>query len=667
MFWCYFRIVSQTSLNGNIDQATTTAVEMVSINLVSTSAKLVESRKTIISLTLDTVMEAFHVRKPKNSFKLEKKNLLMCAFYSYSISYYHMANNGKVWKTYHLFPELILASMEEEERDFESEVTNCICRPPSQDYLLRQNELIEQRNQLLELQTADRQTQKAVNAANAAEKDRRKEMSAKVMKEKNAQIAAITDPEEIRVIEDARRKAKQAAKRCFDESAGADDGDNGDDSEDSDLGDDHPKFSAKTTSSSSTGRGTFAASCRSSSSSLLSSRSLSTSAAKVNQHKEDSVEQTNKTKKVKKKDKHKNDCDNSVHSPKSPSSLPSSAGSKHKKKIKSLASSLNSSFAYIEPYNSPCNGVVQQVDEEHPVTPADCLNTSVSSNTTNETTCSSVKVSSNASSGGKKKSTEFEGIFSGVAHDDSLLHEADMGSDPDSDLDDELDFDNPGVLFQSARKGEKNMGADWVSQRGRKRGSKKGDSSSKKRRYVTPEKMEERRVAQKLIDDSKALKIETAKKKREESKEERRQELANITIDIVAADGTTRKKRFSSAISSEIVQNYVNDFDLNRVAAKSNASIVTDAIVHVLGRSASEENQCGSGSSSRISLPDSANSLSKEEKIAMLDKTFKEGLMMYCQMELFKDVMFERLVVNYCIAKREITGTYSRTPLIYFL
>jgi hypothetical protein len=54
----------------------------------------------------------------------------------------------------------------------------------------------------------------------------------------------------------------------------------------------------------------------------------------------------------------------------------------------------------------------------------------------------------------------------------------------------------------------------------------------------------------------------------------------------------------------------------------------------------------------------------------IVDRKFKDGLMMYCQMELVKDVTFEKLLVNFCIAKREASGTRNKfhvcCNIIYF-
>jgi hypothetical protein len=268
-------------------------------------------------------------------------------------------------------------------------------------------------------------------------------------------------------------------------------------------------------------------------------------------------------------------------------------------------------------------------------------------------------------------------MFDGTATDSSYLHDADLGSELDSNADDEedennrdndnngeddeFDFENPGQLFRSAEKNIMSLSYD---------NNKTNNSSNKNLLSATKtprkskknlEKHNERLASQIEIREAK---LETARKKRLESKNEKRMELANSIAPEVseacgegaAGSGSVRKKRASCAISQDLVQNYVHDFDLNRLASKSSArtaSLIAGAFEDVIGPRVIPNTL-----SLAADIHDAYQMMSPDEKMRLLDRNFKDGLMLYCQVELFKDVTFDRLLVNYCIAKREAAGIY---------
>lgn len=624
-----------------IDSTMQTSIENLSLKLVDTGNQLTKSRKLIVDLALSTILDAFHARKPKNTFKLEPKNMMMTSYHGYSIKFYQMVSGVKQWVTWNLFPELVLATggEGEEDRNFRAEIKATTQMSPSVEYASTHQAMIDQFSQIESVTASARAAQSVFVQQRVKDKEVQKLNSKKVKEQIDAQLG----PEERAALEEAKQKAKRVAMRCFSSSAADGDG-SGDSSSDSDS-----------------------------------------NGPAITKH------------------KHKNK--NKSSSPRSP---PMVIAPKQKKikagdKVNDVSTLLISGTTLTTDNTNTSNStsptttsVVQSsVNNTAPtITRHDVMEASLLTPDMNRSALSDITTSSDYSAGSsvRKVSVTYndEQMFNGTAGDDSQLHDADIGSEQDSDEDAEFDFKNPGVLFRSATKASK-LSADNESgddedlmcattQGGKRKGEsstvdtrsgsggtnkpKKRRRSSKNLASINPEKLNEKLAAQQAQEESRAARLETAQKKRDVAKNERRLELANEATG-PAIDGSVRKKRSACAISSEVVQNYICDFDLNRVAAnknvRSNASLIADALESVVGPS---------NNSSAMTLhapPDeNFNSLTANEKMQQVDRNFKEGLMMYCQVELFKDVTFERLLVNYCIAKREASG-FSNHLLFIFL
>jgi hypothetical protein len=560
----------------------------MSLFLINAANKLTKARKKIVECTLNTILDAFHVRKPKNSFKLEPKNLMMTAFYGYSMMFYEIISNVKHWVTWSLFDELeraSTASVAGQERNFRSEIQSALYTAPNSDYETSHRTILDQYEQIETDKLSKILIQEALNARNALEKADRRAKSDKKKEEEKSRIAAITNPDELLEIETEKQEAKKRAKRCFDESASDSDSASSLDSEDS--------------------------------------KNIATG----------KVKKWNSSKTGRNKKKNKGSNKRIANDTTNDKSSEVSINDDNK-------NSIGENYLPVETI------VIEQAAEKI----KDDLPTTVHS--------PAISKAGNFKTSHEKKQQPDDFVFSGVAHDSSLLHEADIGSDIDSNQDDEeeFDFENPGKLFSSSTKSI----ILQPSSNNKSSSNVHNKNTGGKVRTVNPEKLKNKQEAEKLHQESKEMKLESAKKKREECKNDRRVELANI-FDICstpAVDGESAgklKKKRSCPISSDTVQHYVSDLNLKIRTAWSTtqtADLIANAVNDVVGTAAT-----AAGVSS-ISINDHPNfdTLSAAEKMCVVDRNFKDGLMMYCQAELFKDVTFERLIVNYCIAKREISG-----------
>jgi hypothetical protein len=520
---------------------------------------------------------------------------MMTAFYGYSMMFYEITSNVKHWVTWNLFDELEAASVtsDGQERDFRSEIQSALYTSPNSDYESAHCAIMVEYEKIETDKKVQLLLQEEMRAKTAMEKENRRVISAQQKELQNARIAAITDPNELLQMEVDRQESIKAAKRCFDDSAGAD----GDDSD--------------------------------------------SSASSVDSEISTNVVKTGKV--------------NKELYQKSKSSKRSRKGSN---KRVAIDANIKPSQIPFDNKDSNDTSTSENCSDEQPelMKKKSCLDL--------RTTDHSPPISNPTRS---KNQQPDDFLFSGIAHDSSLLHEVDIGSDIDSDgqQDEEFDFENPGKLFSSTSKSQllQTPNNNRDSHSSSKSGNK--NKTGRRTRTVNPEKLKTKEEAEKLHQATKEIKIESARKRREDFKNDRRVELASIFDASNLADddgesGKIKKKR-SCPISSDTVQHYVSDLNLNILTATTTitqqSALIANAVNTVVGAAASAAGISSSMTTTNNNRPN-FDALSTAEKMSIVDRNFKDGLMMYCQAELFKDVTFERLIVNYCIAKREISGMW---------
>jgi hypothetical protein len=226
-------------------------METLSLKLVDTGNKLTKSRKTIVESSLKTILDAFYVRKPKNSFKLEPKNMMMTAFYGYSLTFYRVLNNEKLWTTWNLFPELISAVKNGiVDRDFKAEIRNSYYNYPIADYEPSHINLLTQYESIQTEKASERAAQIALNEKHSREKMERKSKDLKIKQD----LMANADPAELEAIRQVNLDGKKRAIQCFDNGAVEAGSENTDSSTDSDNNENRDPHTHKNNSSKDNGK-----------------------------------------------------------------------------------------------------------------------------------------------------------------------------------------------------------------------------------------------------------------------------------------------------------------------------------------------------------------------------------------------------------------------------
>ncbi len=157
--------------------------------------------------------------------------MMMTAFYGYSLTFYRVVNNEKIWIIWNLFPELISAARSSSdecgvERDFRREIRNAIHSCPSVDYESIHINMLEQYEQILAVKASEKAAQLAINEKHAREKEERKQKDFQIKQN----ILKTSDPEELEAIRLVKLDGQKLAGNCFDDGAVEDGNENTDNS-----------------------------------------------------------------------------------------------------------------------------------------------------------------------------------------------------------------------------------------------------------------------------------------------------------------------------------------------------------------------------------------------------------------------------------------------------
>jgi hypothetical protein len=236
----------------------------------------------------------------------------------------------------------------------------------------------------------------------------------------------------------------------------------------------------------------------------------------------------------------------------------------------------------------------------------------------------------------------------GHPHNDSLLHEIEERLvRVDSDEDAEMDDEDPHTV---------NVG--WGRQRSDSPSSVATHNNKKSSRAVDPAKAQKQQAVREAAAAKKEEKRQEAKARRNEAIFQRRVLEVNNGRNSTASEtdedqnGPTRKRRVTSGISSSWTGFYGVNLALNQ-AQLTNSDIIIGCADHVLGTAEpSRDNTMSVQSDSDYSVVLSY----RKQSGAVCDKVLKQKLMKHLQLDIFKEITFERLITEYSVAKRESVG-----------
>jgi hypothetical protein len=155
----------------------------------------------------------------------------------------------------------------------------------------------------------------------------------------------------------------------------------------------------------------------------------------------------------------------------------------------------------------------------------------------------------------------------------------------------------------------------------------------------------------------------SAKQARFEKMEERRFAACAVSPPVSDQDGDDsgakkRKYRASSGLDGSLVEIYARDYKLTTL----NKDIVKGAAMDVLGNVVTSGDVIADGPENRnIKIAIVRNFQTKLNESC--DTQLKQALMKYMQVEIFKEVTFERLIVAYVVAKRQAVGAMDNEIL----
>jgi hypothetical protein len=186
-------------------------------------------------------------------------------------------------------------------------------------------------------------------------------------------------------------------------------------------------------------------------------------------------------------------------------------------------------------------------------------------------------------------------------------------------------------------------------------GSKTGRKRAK--RAVDPEKIRKQAVAALATEIRREEKIKDAKVKRDHVVFQRRvleanngrNSVATVGPDDQEGDQKSRKRRVTSGLSEAWSEFYGRDIAINQRSQTVHRELILGCADAVLGSTSTvAQNEDD---------PDYAAVLSYRTKAgAVCDRVLKQKLMKHLQLDIFKEITFERLITEYSVAKRESAG-----------
>ncbi len=241
----------------------------------------------------------------------------------------------------------------------------------------------------------------------------------------------------------------------------------------------------------------------------------------------------------------------------------------------------------------------------------------------------------------------------GHPHNDSLLHEIDerlVNIDDSDDEDAEFEDQDPHTV---------NVGYD------RKRSDSPTSSTAsrprgkKTERSLDPAKAQRQQAIQDAAAAKKEEKRLEAKNKRQEAVFQRRVLEANNNrrndqkseTDEDQNNTSTRKRRATSGISASWTGFYGVNLALNQAQLR-NSALIKGCADQILGDATSSRDNALSSGEVDYSVVLSY----RKQSGAVCDRVLKQKLMKHLQLDIFKEITFERLITEYSVAKRESVG-----------
>ncbi len=188
-------------------------------------------------------------------------------------------------------------------------------------------------------------------------------------------------------------------------------------------------------------------------------------------------------------------------------------------------------------------------------------------------------------------------------------------------------------------------------------------SKTVKKRNVHPDKLLARVAADKIASEKRAEKLMDAKLKRQQAVFQRRvlesnnvgRDLDGVVVNDAggedADDKIPRKRRVTSGLAGSFKSYYGLNMAINQTSHSSNSELITGCADALLGSP-----NAMSQSSTSDNVDKSVIRSYRKQSGEVCDKVLKQNLMKHLQLEIFKEITFERLITEYSVAKREAAG-----------
>eukprot|EP01034_Spumella_vulgaris_P024139 gene24139-30451_t len=227
----------------------------------------------------------------------------------------------------------------------------------------------------------------------------------------------------------------------------------------------------------------------------------------------------------------------------------------------------------------------------------------------------------------------------GHPREDSLLHDVDealtyirrTASDEDEEWDNESQNERDNVAWATI---SKRLSPNKASGKKRTRARKDADPAKVAAKLAEIEAVRSKRVEKEL----------EMKKGRDEQVFQRRVLEANSRSSVVDGD---RKRRVTSGLGASFEGFYGDNLAINK-CSRTDCDLISGCANMILGDETGEANN----SAEDNVLIDSF----RKSSGAAADAVLKDNLMKHLQVEIFKEITFERLVTEYAVAKREACG-----------
>lgn len=237
--------------------------------------------------------------------------------------------------------------------------------------------------------------------------------------------------------------------------------------------------------------------------------------------------------------------------------------------------------------------------------------------------------------------------FDGHPAEDSLLHDIDDSltyfNDKQQSGEEEMDFDDSQDDNENVGWKKNKSDSSTTHKKRRKRSSRKKE--------VDPIKEASKLAAEREREVKKMEREREAKKTRDEQTFQRRVLEVNAGRNDDSGEGDSRKKRMTSGLSASWENFYGDNLSINQ-CSRTDRKLITGCAVSVLGEVTGLSVDDDEADFDVISMVSSY----RQQSGYAADVLFREKLMKHLQMDIFKEITFERLIAEYAIAKREACG-----------